>query len=1541
MMTSAKKGLPTLAASLLLGMSSATLFAGQPGQAFESLDQALSRTAAPEQASHIKLRGEDPDERATYIIRLHEPPAARYRGGIPGLKATSNRVTGAERFDASRAEVRAYRDYLQTRQQEVIAGIAAETGVFLQPERQWQLALNAFAVEIDLRTARQIAAMPEVAHIKREIVYQPLTFIGPEYINATPIWSGELGAELETRGEGVVIGIVDSGIQSTHESFAAVASDGYEHVNPLGAGNYIGVCDPEHDDFDDSYACNDKLIGSFFFGSAEDAHDENGHGTHVAGTAAGNPVTTPGGIPLSGVAPRANIVNYRICAGGCTGMPDVAEDILERGLVDVINYSIGPVSGGGDPYWESSAAAFLSLNEAGVTTFAAGGNSGPGAETISNFGPWNVTVGSSHHGGSFITPASVTGPEPVPADLEDMATIPSSGLFLPEAIDAELVDADAVDSGNYQACNALPEDSMLGMIGVAEVGGCPFADKAVNMADAGAVAAIYYSGDDYGDHGIPAMGGDFPIPAVWVDYPVSLDLIAWVNDEDDASGRLHATEMVQQGADVMSGFSSRGPGNAPYGMLPGPDVVAPGHNVLAAYVGDDDEYVAIGGTSMASPHAAGAGALLRALKPDWTPTELQSALMLTADIGVLKKEDGSTPADIFDQGSGRVNVANAARTGLLMDETYDNFVDADPNGGSLELHELNVPFLTRLACDVAGCSWTRTLTATHDGSWTVIAGLSGGDIQVSPANFSLVEGESQEITVTVSGGSGSDWHFGGVLIEEDSSASSRAHLPVAVTFDGEEAGPDTGDRFDLDGVSVPGGQGNALEIELVAPRGELAGIDWELNYSTASGAWRDEFRMEIIDPDGERILAGGAADAWDAPPGEVLDYDFGWPSSGGSSSDSRSIDDFDGQVDSGVWTVRLWGTYAVQPHGTLTDDSFIQLNIDQAVPAPSLDPEGGTWMAGDSVDVTITVADTDMTIHYTTDGSEPDQASGTEIASGESIEISETTTLKAVAFDPDGSPDDISIVVAATYHFYDEVSIEDENGDAIEDMNLAAGDRVRFYPSGGSGDFSASALNVTTGESANVVDFHGAFYEFEVPAQGAFAGDYTIELVDDETGASVSFTVSVDLGIDSRHDYLVANGDSTEVRVRGATAGYGFSLLVEDADGQDGSAIASMDPADVSADDDHGSANAARSHVVSAGVSEATAFQIRAVPSDGTYGEVVLDGLTVDVGETYAGWIHNELGHELADVQVATPEAIGPAERQYMAFSDGDGVFTLTAPAPEGEDSHALSFTLPGYVSEVVDGADCVGDTPQCDVVLQSASAEINGSVIGLEDGESVNLYLVYQGGADELELGPVVINGSGEGEDAFQLDANYQATYAEIRVRGFGYEDFSDDQGGDGFSFAGMGDAVDAGDLALMPTTPVIESATVVTAMNASATIAASIDSNERASVITLNYGSSADDLDSSLEEVTLSAEDGLVDLEFEISGLECDQEVFYEISVANDRGHTVATDPDNFVVQCASSGGGSGGSCSLGDGRGPVDPLLPLIALMAMLGLLARRRV
>jgi hypothetical protein len=879
---------------------------------------------------------------------------------------------------------------------------------------------------------------------------------------------------------------------------------------------------------------------------------------------------------------------------------------------------------------------------------------------------------------------------------------------------------------------------------------------------------------------------------------------------------------------------------------------------------------------------------------------------------------------------------------------------------------MNTSTCTKLSPLAAGLLFTMGSASLLAGPVADISSATGNDLDVavSPSNFSLLEGETQEVTITVTDPVGEylEWLFGEALLSEDSGNTSDASMPVLLS-PGVSSSVE-GNELDMDGIEVPGGIDNALELEIIPDAGFIEGMEWELTFETAGLAWLDEFRMEIVDPQGAIVFAGGAAGARAAESDEQLDDDFGWPSTGGIGSDARDIEDFNGTGTSGTeaggtWTVRLWNTFGSGTMGHLLDGSVLEFDVISEVVAPTFDPDGGFFEAGETVEVTIVSTVDDTTIHYTLDGSDPERDNGTAIDSGDTVTLegshNDTVTLKAFAFDPDDDSLDDSDITSADFTFYEAIGIEDGDGSAMGDPEAGSGDSIVFVPTGGSGSYEVSALPNNVSGAEGVITEDAGSYSFEVPSEGAFAGTYTIEVVDSESGWVDTFDITVALEMDAEFEELLINGDRSEVRVRGATPGYGFTFSVEDEFGADGSSIAIMDPEQAQAEDDVPSANPARSAVVTLTVSELTVIRIRATPEDGTYDAAVHEGMSVHAGRTYSGWIRNARNQELEDVYVATREEMGPENRHYSVWTDEDGVFRLTTPEPEAEDEHGLAASKDGYVTRLFSGEGCVGDEPQCEQVLESASASITGMILGLGEGEEINLYLVYEDDGDALELGPEKVSGAGTGEDEWSLDANYQSMYPEIRARGFGYEPFGSTNEGEGFSFEEEGDSIEGVELQTVPTTPAIEAIRVTEAGNESATIVVEANANERASMLTLSYGESSDNLESGLDEVNLAATDQLVAFALTIEGLSCGMEVFYQASVVNDRDNGAESDVNSFATaECADDDGsdddsvappddsrGAFLSCSMSNGKGGVDPLMPLLALLAMVGLFTRRRV
>ena len=736
-----------------------------------------------EEASRYSLSGTE-----VYLVRLVDPPLASYSGGILGLDATSPTATGADELDADSPASQAYVDYLAQKQNEVLDAMQMRFGRPNEVLFTYSYAYNGMAVRLTGQEAAEAASLPGVVDVQRDFVRYPDTDVGPEWIGAPGIWDGS-ATGTETKGEGVIIGVIDTGINFDHPSFADIGGDGYDHTNPFGAGVYKGWCDPANPDHDPSvHICNDKLVGAWDFTlDGNKGEDDDGHGSHTASTAGGNVVDATIDAPtimverlISGVAPHANLIMYDTCIHdqGCPGSALVAAiDQAVADGVDVINYSIG--GGAYNPWIDADSLAFLAARDAGIFVATSAGNAGPAAGTMGSpaNSPWLLSVGAVTHNRKFVNAlTSMSGGENPPADMWGESITSGYG---PAPI------VHAKDFGDALCLAPFPEGTWtLGEIVVCDRGINARVDKGYNVLQGGAGGYVLANSPAESE----ALSADAHyLPAVHIGYTDGELLRAWLDNGTGHVATIAGTtiDLNPDNGDIMADFSSRGP-NPPAPSILKPDVVAPGVSVFAASM-NGIEFESMGGTSMASPHAAGAAALLKALQPDWTPAQMQSALMTSALHDSVLKEDGTTVADPLDYGAGRIDVSRAAQVGLVLDVTTKQYEDADPDAGG-DPSALNLASLANDDCPMT-CSWSRTLKTTLDYSadWTATVEVvsPGLVVCVSPTSFRTtgaspvnleVEADTTGFNAALHGFDG--WGFAWIILESPDEVTLR--LPVAV-----------------------------------------------------------------------------------------------------------------------------------------------------------------------------------------------------------------------------------------------------------------------------------------------------------------------------------------------------------------------------------------------------------------------------------------------------------------------------------------------------------------------------------------------------------------------------------------------------------------------------------------------------------------------------------------------------------------------------------------------------------------------------------------
>ncbi|MDD4042335.1 MAG: S8 family serine peptidase [Anaerolineaceae bacterium] len=725
-----------------------------------------------------------------FIIQLEEPSLATYKGGN-GVFAAPER-NSAGKIDITSDAAVAYLAHLNKQLDGAIQSSERFIGRDLEVYARFDVVLNGFAAKMSPTEAAALRQMEGVREVYPDLLWQPDTDTSPEFLGVDGIWDGTSvpGGEGAT-GEGVLVGILDTGINMDHPSFAEVGPvDEYVHTNPFGTGVYKGLCasDPTN------YVCNDKLVGVYAYVDepivGEDASD---HGSHTASTAAGNVVEfdfSGANVTISGMAPHANIIAYDVCDDdGCpnSATASAVGQAVVNG-VDVLNYSIGPSSGPGQsPYVSASEVAFLEAVDAGIITATSAGNSGNGVSTTYKAAPWTLIVGNTNHGRIFGNPVIVN-----PGDATEVTAIslPHAGqALLEDLVDVPFIWGGVDDPAYDTGCEAFPADYFTDSVALLTRGGCTFDVKITNAQNAGAIAVVVRNNAP----GAPIVMGLSEDPPTLVNIPGGM-----VSKDDGdamvalAEAGMTVTLLADYGSqnepawgDVLNQSSSRGPFTLADVLVP--EIVAPGTNVLAAYdsQGPDTEYGLMSGTSMASPHAAGSLALMTELFPDWSPAERKSALMMTALPGTTKDFD-FTAVDAFDYGNGRLDMSKAALTGLVMAETYEGFLAADPAEGG-DVRDLNIPSYQNTYC-VGICSFERTFTSVADVAVTYTLDLTADEtlvVDVQPAEFTIEPGATQTITVEIDADAAESelWVFGRIAYTtEETWETGEAISDVAIPF---------------------------------------------------------------------------------------------------------------------------------------------------------------------------------------------------------------------------------------------------------------------------------------------------------------------------------------------------------------------------------------------------------------------------------------------------------------------------------------------------------------------------------------------------------------------------------------------------------------------------------------------------------------------------------------------------------------------------------------------------------------------------------------
>lgn len=658
-----------------------------------------------------------------YTVLLNNAaPVVHYDGSMGDFPAPTYRADG--RADMTSEAAQRYASFLVQQHNSVLER-TLEKGTYTKLYSYHYL-VNGFAAWLAPEQAEELLRLPEVVMVEKDRRVKKLTTYTPSYMGLpNGAWAENGG--MEYAGEGIVIGIVDTGVDPTHPSFSDLSTNrSYRYPS-----SFKGECEVAKGF--PAGSCNNKLVGARHFAAAAIASgqfnasidfasplDGDGHGTHTAATAAGNsriPVQVAGmdfGL-ASGMAPRAHLAIYKSLYrsfGGYFADTVAAMDQAVQDGVDILSLSIGPDGppSGLGTFFGAFEVAALSAIKAGVFVAQAAGNSGPFPGTIASFSPWVFTVAAAYHDRSYKNSILLGNQEL----LDGLGLSPGTkGLdmyILVLASDA-LKRGRANRSGDRaHSCQdssifnkSLVEGRILicfytfsFSIGLASIHS--LLETAKNLSAKGVVILVHR--DTSGENISP-----FPstLPAI---------IIPRSNHSEAFLGYYNSCAQFTASARILGGlnatFSDRPPQVAVYSSrgpdisddkldiaeIMKPDAMAPGNMIWAAWpaIGIDvdefrgETFALISGTSMSTPHVAGIAALVKQKNPKLSPAAIKSALTTTASSAdsegnhllaqrpyydVTLELGPGTP---FDFGAGEVNATAALDPGLVFDAGFRNYV---------------------------------------------------------------------------------------------------------------------------------------------------------------------------------------------------------------------------------------------------------------------------------------------------------------------------------------------------------------------------------------------------------------------------------------------------------------------------------------------------------------------------------------------------------------------------------------------------------------------------------------------------------------------------------------------------------------------------------------------------------------------------------------------------------------------------------------------------------------------------------------------------
>ncbi len=532
--------------------------------------------------------------------------------------------------------------------------------------REYKNAINGVAMTLPGVAVKDLLQSGVVKHVFKdyEVKVDPpvetKVAIDPKMADSIPqIGVDKLHAE-NIKGKGIKVGVLDTGIDYNHPDLKDVFKGGYDFVDD--------DADPMETTYEDWInAGKPTYPGRVYYTS---------HGTHVAGTIAAQ---QKNGVDyaVKGVAPEVDLYAYRVLGvwggGDTAGIIAGIDQAITDGM-DVINMSLGAATN--NPLYATSVAVNNAMLS-GVVTVVAAGNAGPNEKTLGSPGTaaLGISVGASDVSMTIPTFSGSASAE----KFENMQLLGKD--FSDQLEDLQGQSLPIVFAGLGKATDFAGKD-VSGKIALIQRGEIAFDEKIKNAKIAGAKSVIVYNNVD---GQIPAYLGE--VVGLIPSFRLSKADGERLKELGEGSFTFETLSNTKTEGDHLADFSSRGPVEGNYDIKP--DVVAPGVSIFSTtpeFINDpqdginyENAYVRMSGTSMASPHVAGAAALILQEHPEYTPFDVKSALMNTSD-------DLQGDNSVYEVGAGRIDAYQAVHTDTSI-KVWDKTQNIE-NGNVVEIDEL-------------------------------------------------------------------------------------------------------------------------------------------------------------------------------------------------------------------------------------------------------------------------------------------------------------------------------------------------------------------------------------------------------------------------------------------------------------------------------------------------------------------------------------------------------------------------------------------------------------------------------------------------------------------------------------------------------------------------------------------------------------------------------------------------------------------------------------------------------------------------------------